>query len=476
MFGKDFDASNSLNAEAMEILRGLLQQLRTKPASPEDWTKAASPRHWNLQQIAQAKRDVVAQYGGEFSAANLEQLDRDTILGFLKFQNNRHWYGLEELGDDVTKDMSTLRQTLTLLVDETVPIGTRLARIRPQTGQSMVKRLGRAVLTPILQVVYPERYGVLNNVSEKALKHLGLWPQGIENASEAEVYEVVNHQLLRLAPELGTDLWTLDYLWWYYLKANIPPANDGPTKKVTPAVDPSPKSASQLGAISTSRSSSIPHPSRLVLPSGLNISMEDAEARMLRFCQEEYDYYDRIPDMAPNRVEPIDVMVTIAMNSFVNNATIVRLVHRGLAVRCDAILYRIPVNADLLTFDPQLKEFEKLIHAAVQARQVLVPVATKVLHRKRRGFIPMLDNVVMGHYIDSALRPDLREKSQSKQTAAFVAVEVLKAFREDLRQGHPQIEAIRAQLLRTGFDLTPVRILEILVWTETEMNGYYRPR
>jgi len=375
---------------------------------------------------------VVAQYRGEFSAANLEQLDRDAILGFLKFQNNHHWYGLERHGDDVTKDMSTLRQTLTLLVDETVPIGTRLARIRPQTGSSMVKWLGRAVLTAILQVEYPERYGVLNNVTEKVLKHLGLWPQDIENASEAEVYEVVNQLLLRLASELGTDLWTLDYLWWY-LRA-------------------------------------------LVLPSGLNISMEDAEARMLRFCQQEYDYYDRIPDMAPNRIEPIDVMVTIAMNSFVNNATMVRLVHRGLAGQCDSILHLIPADADLLTFDPQLREFEQLIHAAVQARQVLVPVATKVLHRKRRGFIPMLDNVVMGHYIDSALRPDLREKSQSKQTAAFVAVEVLKAFREDLRQGHPLIEAIRAQLLRAGFDLTPVRILEILVWTETEMNGYYRPR
>src|SRR5271157_1589376 len=432
MLGKDFDASNSLNAEAMEILRGLLQQLRTKPASPEDWTKAASPRHWNLQQIAQAKRDVVAQYGGEFSAANLEQLDRDTILGFLKFQNNHHWDGLEQLGDDVTKDMSTLRQTLTLLVDETVPIGTRLARIRPQTGPPMVKWLGRAVLTAILQVEYPERYGVLNNVSEKALKHLGLWPQDIENASEAEVYEVVNQLLLRLASELGTDLWTLDYLWWY-LRA-------------------------------------------LVLPSGLNISMEDAEARMLRFCQQEYDYYDRIPDMAPNRIEPIDVMMTIAMNSFVNNATMVRLVHRGLAGQCDSILHLIPADADLLTFDPQLREFEKLIHAAVQARQVLVPVATKVLHRKRRGFIPMLDNVVMGHYIDSALRPDLREKSQSKQTAALVAVDVLKVFRDDLRQGQAQIEAIRAQLSSAGFDLTPVRILEVLVWTETEPNGYYRPR
>ena len=315
----------------------------------------------------------------------------------------------------------------------------------------------------------------MNNVAERALKHLWLWPQGIGNASEAEVYEVVNHLLLRLASELGTDLWTLDYLWWY-LEANIPQTKDDPFKKVTPAVDSSFKSANQRGAISAPRSSSIPHPSRLVLPSGLNISMEDAEARMLRFCQEEYDYYDRIPDMAPNRIEPIDVMVTIAMNSYVNNATMVRLVHRGLAGQCDSIMDRIPVNADLLTFDPQLKEFEKLIHAAVQARQVLVPVATKVLHRKRRGFIPMLDNVVMGHYIDSALRPDLREKSQSKQTAAFVAVEVLKAFREDLRQGHPLIEVIRAQLLKAGFDLTPVRVLEILVWTETEMNGYYRPR
>ena len=305
--------------------------------------------------------------------------------------------------------------------------------VRPPAGPPFLAGLGRALITGILQVTYPERYGVLNNVAERALKHLRLWPQGIENASEAEVYEVVNHLLLRLASELGTDLWTLDYLWWYLAP------NDPPT------------SANQRGAIPTPRSSSIPHPSRLVLPSGLNISMEDAEARMLRFCQQEYDYYDRIPDMAPNRIEPIDVMVTIAMNSFVNNATMVRLVHRGLAGQCDSILYRIPVNADLLTFDPQLKEFEKLIHAAVQARQVLVPVATKVLHRKRRGFIPMLDNVVMGHYIDSALRPDLREKSQSKQTAAFVAVEVLKAFREDLRQGHPQIEADSSSIIESRF-------------------------
>jgi hypothetical protein len=270
MFGKDFEASNSLNADAMEILRGLLQQLRTKPASPEDWTKAANPRHWNLQQIAQAKRDVVARYTGVFSTANLEQLDRDTILGFLKFQNNHHWYGLDQLGGRLTADIPRLREALRLLVDENKPLRERLNQLRPPAGPPFLAGLGRALITGILQVTYPERYGVLNNVTEKAQKDLGLWPQDIENASEAEVYEVVNQLLLRLASELGTDLWTLDYLWWYLR--------------------------------------------RLVLPSGLNISMEDAEARMLRFCQQEYDYYDRIPDMAPNRIEPIDVMVTIALN------------------------------------------------------------------------------------------------------------------------------------------------------------------
>ena len=176
----------------------------------------------------------------------------------------------------------------------------------------------------------------------------------------------------------------LDYLWWY-LAPNDPPTKCQPARCHThtaillysPPITPRTAQRSEH------------------FPGGRG-------GGHVRFCQQEYDYDDRIPDMAPYRIEPIDVMVTIAMNSFVNNATMVRLVHRGLAGQYDSILHLIPADADLLTFDPQLKEFEQLIHAAVQARQVLVPVATKVLHRKRRGFIPMLDNVVMGHYIDSA--------------------------------------------------------------------------
>jgi len=254
--------SSKIDERSLQILRGLYSTLETRAPDKEAW---------NLNQIARAKQTVIARYAPVFSLPNVARLDEKEFLGFLRSENNLHWSGLEKNGSQVTKDMSTLRQALTLLVDETVPIKTRLARIRPQTGPPMVKWLGRAVLTAILQVEYPERYGVLNNVAEKALQDLALWPQGTKNASEAEVYEVVNHLLLRLASELATDLWTLDYLWWY-LGENAPTAKDDPSMKVTPAVDPSPKSASQPGPRPTTPPSSVHRPSRLALPSGLDVS------------------------------------------------------------------------------------------------------------------------------------------------------------------------------------------------------------
>jgi hypothetical protein len=127
-----------------------------------------------------------------------------------------------------------------------------------------------------------------------------------------------------------------------------------------------------------------------------------------------------------------------------------------------------------LSYDPTLQQFEQLIHAAVQVPEVLVPRAVKVLHRKRRGYIPMLDTVVINHYLEAAGRTALKEQTQNKQRAAAVAVEVLKDFRADLSGRIDQIAALRAELARAGYPLTPVRILEVLVWTETEPQGYYR--
>jgi len=211
----------------------------------------------------------------------------------------------------------------------------------------------------------------------------------------------------------------------------------------------------------------------LSLPSGLSIP--DPLERLSAFCAEEYPYYDAVGDSRPDLVEPIDLMVTIAVNSRVARADQVRAIHRGLAKACDPLLPHIPVEADLLSFDPGLEQFRVLLHAAVQVHGVLTAVATKVLHRKRRNFIPMLDNDVLKHYLTASGHPTwLDNQAQNGRTAAGAAVKAAEMFRKDLRAKRPEIETLCVSMAEAGFPLTPVRLLEILVWTQTEKNGYYR--
>ena len=91
--------------------------------------------------------------------------------------------------------------------------------------------------------------------------------------------------------------------------------------------------------------------------------------------------------------------------------------------RCSAHLARFPHNAGLLSFDPAFSSFERLLRAATSIRGVGNAVATKILHRKRRNFIPMLDSVIVTHYAS----PDETDKIRR----ALVAIG---RFREDLRQ------------------------------------------
>jgi len=207
------------------------------------------------------------------------------------------------------------------------------------------------------------------------------------------------------------------------------------------------------------------------LPSG---TIATPRARLLAFCRGEYAYYDAIPSVDANRIDPLDVLVTVAMNSFVNSAVKVHRVHQGLAVNCDSLLPTLPEEADLVDLDHWREPLRELLHAAVQAPFVLIPVATKVLHRKRRFLIPMLDNVVLRYYLDTDELRALLPGTQSKAKAADVAMEALTLFRADLVHSRRAIDTLRASLADAGFPLSPVRVLELLVWMEVEPNGYYR--
>lgn len=58
--------------------------------------------------------------------------------------------------------------------------------------------------------------------------------------------------------------------------------------------------------------------------------------------------------------------------------------------------------------------------------------------------------------------------------AAQAVIPVLEAFRADLIGSWDELQGLAASLAEKGFELTPLRLLEVLIWTETEPRGYYR--
>lgn len=214
------------NERALETLRDVLS--RVSLGSPD-------PLYGTTAKLIQAQDTVRSRFQPVFSPEGVRNLQADEFRAFLLFENNQHWTNLHRQGGWMTADMPRLREALAFLVDENLPVRTRLNRLRPQGGDPMVKGLGRAVITAILHIVYPEKYGVLNNTAEAGMKQVGVWPEFPRGSSFADRYEAVNRVLLDLAKALGTDLWTLDGLWWRLtLKGSPRFDDDDATQQATP--------------------------------------------------------------------------------------------------------------------------------------------------------------------------------------------------------------------------------------------------
>lgn len=160
----------------------------------------------------ESERKVVAKYGKLFSRQNLDYLSREDFKSFLLIKNNLHWDGIHRQGNLITSDMAALRKCLRNLLDENVPIKERLNQIFNVKGKGeyVIRGLGKAVITPILMVVYPDNYGVWNSRSEDALKKLGLFPTFLKKDGFADKYIKVNEVLKELANKYNISLWALD--------------------------------------------------------------------------------------------------------------------------------------------------------------------------------------------------------------------------------------------------------------------------
>jgi hypothetical protein len=167
-----------------------------------------------LTDILAARDDVLTRYRSLFSPEHLSILSPDEFRGFLSFDNNRHWSSIHRHVTSLTSDMDALRHALSVLLDETRPIRSRLDAVLSSRGSAKVHGMGKAVATPILLIAHPDRYGVWNEPSEEGMQTLGIWPNNYRGLSEGVKYERMNALLRRLRDDLGVDFWTLDALWW----------------------------------------------------------------------------------------------------------------------------------------------------------------------------------------------------------------------------------------------------------------------
>jgi hypothetical protein len=177
--------------------------------------------HPDFANISTHKDVVLARYQPVFSASRLPELSRAEFESFLLFKNNHHWTSMNRVGKYMVEDMDLLREALSILVDETRPVRDRLNELRPERywgTHSKVSHLGTPMLTAILQVTQPDKYGVWNNTSDLGLKAVKMWDRRWETQLAGDSYVEMNEIYLYLANRLSIDLWTLDALWWMLKK------------------------------------------------------------------------------------------------------------------------------------------------------------------------------------------------------------------------------------------------------------------
>ena len=123
--------------------------------------------------------------------------------------------------------------------------------------------------------------------------------------------------------------------------------------------------------------------------------------------------------------------------------------------RIERALRSIEPNASLAERSIPWADLTRLFDAFGGIRGVGYSKMTKALYPKRPALIPMLDSVVQA-YLAIGDPPD---------AFAEHAVALVRAYKQDLDRNRSALRSVRLELAARGYQLTEVRILDILIWS-----------
>lgn len=198
-------------------------------------------------------------------------------------------------------------------------------------------------------------------------------------------------------------------------------------------------------------------------------SIIDADRKLLRFLGSEYELYDGIPVPRDNALSLFDILLSIMMNSRLDTAGKVQSIWNGKSP-VDKALSAISADAALEDEVIPWDDLRVLFDAFCGIRWAGAAVTTKILYKKRPKLIPICDYVIsryLGQHNDNP-----RPWGASPGQNLVRDIRDMKYFRELLLGSFDQIEALRRMPEMQSFPVSPMRVLEVLLWVENEDNGY----
>lgn len=203
------------------------------------------------------------------------------------------------------------------------------------------------------------------------------------------------------------------------------------------------------------------------LRSGLEVS--NPRVLLRAFVSQWYPMYDGVSVPQDNYLHVTDIALSTMMNSRIAGHT-GALLYRGREP-VESGLGKVPAGLDLLDVIqgddvPGAEGISQAIAAMIQIPRVKLSVATKILHKKRPGLIPILDNVVESHYFPRWCQP------VPGRGWGEYAVALIRVIHQDMLSVAVELRELESELEEAGTPLTPCRILNILIWIARVGSGY----
>ncbi len=190
----------------------------------------------------------------------------------------------------------------------------------------------------------------------------------------------------------------------------------------------------------------------VVLRNGVEI--EDPLGAVLGFVEARWAY-DVADPPEPASFDESDLRLANRGGARISAAEIAAILERRRAI--ERALRSIAPDASLAARSVPWSALRRLFDAFSDIRGVGFSKMTKALHRKRPALIPMLDSVVQ-KYLEG-------DDPGAQAPFGERALGLVRGYKGDLDRNRAAVRRVRQELARRGYDVTEVRILDLLIWS-----------